>query len=105
MRKLAALIALALAALLLASACGGGGPPAATPTPTPAPAAVATPTPTPVATPTATPTVAPATGKIAFISDRDGNGEVYVMNADGTGQTNLTNNPSDDFGPAWSPAP
>jgi hypothetical protein len=47
----------------------------------------------------------PATAKIAFVSDRDGNGEVYVMNDDGTGQTNLANNPADDAQPAWSPAP
>ena len=25
------------------------------------------------------------------------------MNADGTGQKNLTNNPADDYNPAWSP--
>ncbi|WP_203884821.1 hypothetical protein, partial [Planotetraspora kaengkrachanensis] len=30
-------------------------------------------------------------GKIAFTSVRDGNDEIYVMNADGSGQTNLTN--------------
>ncbi|MGZ5548252.1 MAG: TolB family protein, partial [Nitrososphaeraceae archaeon] len=40
---------------------------------------------------------------IAFESNRDGNGEIYVMNADGTGQTNLTNNPTaDDSDPSWS---
>jgi dipeptidyl aminopeptidase/acylaminoacyl peptidase len=44
-----------------------------------------------------------ANGKIAFVSDRDGNAEIYVMNPDGTGQTNLTNNPADDRTPAWSP--
>ena len=44
-----------------------------------------------------------ANGKIAFASDRDGNYEIYVMNADGSGQTNLTNNPADDHAPAWSP--
>jgi Tol biopolymer transport system component len=46
---------------------------------------------------------APAAGKIAFASDRDGNIEVYVMNDDGSGQINLTNNPAEDFVPAWSP--
>src|SRR3989304_2986660 len=42
-----------------------------------------------------------ANGKIAFHSDRDGNYEIYAMNADGSGQTNLTNNPASDGGPAW----
>lgn len=41
--------------------------------------------------------------KIAFQSNRDGNREIYVMNANGTGQTNLTNNLAEDFAPAWSP--
>ena len=45
----------------------------------------------------------PAAGKIAFMSDRDGNDEIYVMNADGSGQTNLTNNAAGDYHPAWSP--
>jgi len=42
-------------------------------------------------------------GKIAFESTRDGNDEIYVMNADGTGQTRLTNNAAHDFRPSWSP--
>ncbi len=42
-------------------------------------------------------------GKIAFRSFRDGNLEIYVMNADGSGQPNLTNSPAFDFAPAWSP--
>src|SRR3989442_7570494 len=41
--------------------------------------------------------------KIAFGSDRDGNPEIYVMNADGSGVTRLTNNPATDFQLAWSP--
>jgi WD40-like Beta Propeller Repeat len=41
--------------------------------------------------------------KILFTSDRDGNREIYVMNPDGTGQTNLTANPAADFNPVWSP--
>jgi hypothetical protein len=28
---------------------------------------------------------------------------IYVMAADGSGVTNLTNNPGDDYGPVWSP--
>ena len=43
-------------------------------------------------------------GRIAFTSDRTGNWEIYAMNADGTGVTNLTRDPSaDDQAPAWSP--
>ena len=42
-------------------------------------------------------------GKIAFVSGRDGNNEIYVMNADGTDQTRLTDNPAYDSGPSWSP--
>src|SRR5438105_3879553 len=36
-----------------------------------------------------------ANGKMAFVSWRDGNDEIYVMNPDGGNQTNLTNNSSD----------
>jgi Tol biopolymer transport system component len=42
-------------------------------------------------------------GKIAFDSDRDGDTEIYVMNADGSGVTQLTNNLATDCQPAWSP--
>jgi Tol biopolymer transport system component len=38
-----------------------------------------------------------------FVSRRDGNSEIYVMNADGSGLRNLTRAPSDDLDPAWSP--
>ena len=44
-----------------------------------------------------------ANGKIAFTSDRDGNHEIYVMNADGTNQVRLTNNSVADDYPTWSP--
>ena len=44
-----------------------------------------------------------ANGKIAFTSDRDGNSEIYLMNADGTGQTRLTNSPDSEDYPTWSP--
>ena len=42
-------------------------------------------------------------GKIAFESLRDGNMEIYVMNADGSGQMSLTNNLAEDIDPAFSP--
>ena len=49
------------------------------------------------------PSWSPDGDRIAYVSDRDGNPEVYVMNADGTGQTRLTDNDQMDGGPAWSP--
>lgn len=41
--------------------------------------------------------------KIAFVSDRDHNLELYLMNADGTQQVNLTNSAGADQSFAWSP--
>ncbi len=41
-------------------------------------------------------------GKIVFESDRDGNFEIYSMNADGTEVTRLNINPADDSQPVWS---
>ncbi|NIM51841.1 MAG: hypothetical protein GTO22_21785, partial [Gemmatimonadales bacterium] len=40
---------------------------------------------------------------IAFMSDRDGNWEIYVMGADGSNPVRLTDNPASDYDPAWSP--
>lgn len=45
----------------------------------------------------------PIAGKIAFASNRDGNYEIYVMDADGSNQTRLTNNTTLDDWPSWSP--
>jgi TolB protein len=42
-------------------------------------------------------------GRIAFTTNRTGNFEIFAMNADGSGQTNLTNNICLDAQPAWSP--
>ena len=41
--------------------------------------------------------------QIAFTSGRDGNAEIYVMDADGKNQVRLTNHPTYDFDPDWSP--
>ncbi len=41
--------------------------------------------------------------RIVFVSDRDGNREIYAMDGDGSNQSNLTNHPAADFGPTWSP--
>jgi TolB protein len=40
---------------------------------------------------------------IAFSSNRDGNNEIYVSRANGTGVRRLTNSPGIDVSPSWSP--
>jgi hypothetical protein len=76
-------------------------------TPSPAPTvtpAIPTPTPTPSPTPTPTPFPTPimppgGNGKIAFERNRD----IYVMEANGSNLTNITNSLTTDGAPAWSP--
>ena len=41
--------------------------------------------------------------QIAFVSNRDGSGEIYVMEADRTQQRQLTHTSSFNIDPAWSP--
>jgi len=41
--------------------------------------------------------------RIAFTSTRDGDPEIYVMRADGTGARRLTTTPGRDAHPSWSP--
>jgi hypothetical protein len=41
--------------------------------------------------------------KILFVSDRDGNAEIYSCNIDGSNINRLTNNAGTDDQPAWSP--
>ena len=45
----------------------------------------------------------PTSGRIAFVSNRDGNDEIYVMNADGSNVLRLTHDPGKDWVPRWSP--
>ena len=47
--------------------------------------------------------VVEAQAQIAFMSHRDGNWDIYVMDADGDNQRNLSNNDFDDQYPSWSP--
>ena len=44
-----------------------------------------------------------AHAQIAFMSERDGNKEIYVMGADGRSPRNITRHPADDWTPALSP--
>ncbi|HLF02411.1 MAG TPA: hypothetical protein VI547_10580 [Anaerolineales bacterium] len=76
--------------------------------PTQPPRATATPRGTlrPTSVPSPTPTTPPlvqASGFIAFNSTRDGNTEIYVMDAVGTNPRNLTTNPAEDYLLGWSP--
>jgi Tol biopolymer transport system component len=42
-------------------------------------------------------------GQIAFVSNRDGNYEIYAMTDDGSDEIRLTENDANDFDPSWSP--
>jgi Tol biopolymer transport system component len=44
-----------------------------------------------------------STARIAFVSTRNGDRDIYVMNADGSAQTRLTDFPGWDFDLSWSP--
>ncbi|MEZ4768478.1 MAG: hypothetical protein R2844_08630 [Caldilineales bacterium] len=45
----------------------------------------------------------PATnGLIAFVSDRDGNAEIYTVRPDGSDQQRITNHPAEDLSPSWT---
>ena len=41
--------------------------------------------------------------RVAFMSNREGNWEIYVVNTDGSGLRRLTNNAANDGLPAWAP--
>ena len=65
--------------------------PTPTPTPNSTPNTTSSPTPTADLTMSAS-SRSPDGTKIAFTSERDGNAEIYIMNADGTNITQLTDN-------------
>lgn len=43
------------------------------------------------------------TERIAFVSERDGNPQIYVMEVDGSGQARVTFDFNDNMDPTWSP--
>lgn len=116
-------IALVLVAAAVVFALSQQQAPAAAPTPTTeitsvAAAASATQPPAVSVTETTAPTLTPAaatraaiplanagsaSGEIAFVSNRDGNDEIYLMNSDGSDQRRLTDNPRNDTELSWSP--
>jgi len=49
------------------------------------------------------PSWSPDGDHIAFASDRDGDWEIYVINADGTDLRQITDNDHGDWDPSWSP--
>ncbi|HRX02481.1 MAG TPA: hypothetical protein P5148_04990 [Anaerolineae bacterium] len=127
-RKRGRRIALGISGLLLWSSALAGCNQAnttatATATATAQPSAISTPSPVvaqtatqPVASPTAPPSpvdtpdqpvdqtsIPQFLGRIVFHSDRDGDLDIYSMNADGSDLQQLTDSPGRDFEPDWSP--
>jgi Tol biopolymer transport system component len=49
------------------------------------------------------PEASPDGQQVAFMSQRDGNWEVYIVNLDGSGLQRLTRNSANDGLPTWSP--
>ena len=49
------------------------------------------------------PALSPDGGKVAFVSHRDGNPEIYVLDIAAQTLANVTNNDAADLDPAWSP--
>lgn len=52
---------------------------------------------------TSYPNWSPDGRRIVYQSNRTGNSEIYVMNADGSGVIRLTDDPATDENPSWSP--
>jgi len=73
------------------------------PTSTQLPTATPTPTSTPSPTPVPSPKPLDIEGEIAFVSDRDGGYQIYLMSADGSQVRQLTEGPGENAKPAWSP--
>ena len=48
------------------------------------------------------PSISPDGSKIAFLSERDGATDIFVVGADGTGEIRLTRTPEEESQPGWS---
>ena len=48
------------------------------------------------------PSPSPTSDEVVFVSNRDGNNEIYIQTADGE-IINITNHPAEDLYPTWSP--
>jgi Tol biopolymer transport system component len=73
-------------------------PATSTPTATPSPSPTATPSPTPTVTPTPTPKMPP---RIAYVSNRTGSPQIFIIGSDGAGDTQLTTEGVNQH-PFWS---
>ena len=49
------------------------------------------------------PSWSPDGSRIAFVSNREGNYDIFVIDSDGSGLQRLTTSPDDEEGPKWSP--
>ena len=49
------------------------------------------------------PAWSPDSKKLAFVSNRTGNNEIFIIGADGLLPKQITDNTADDISPAWSP--
>lgn len=88
-------IALGLFTIFMLLGLGRKPGPAAAPSPEPSVQAMAT--------TGAMPPPLPVVAQLAFTSDRDGNNEIYLMDSDGSNIIRLTDDPANDWAPAWSP--
>jgi Tol biopolymer transport system component len=50
------------------------------------------------------PSWSPDGNNLAFVSGRNGNGDIYTMRRDGSALFRLTANETDDYAPSWSPS-
>lgn len=102
-------ILISFCAILLAACASPGQPVSSTETPTQITAPILTATPTKTVFNTLTPSTMPSlnpkpsTQFIAFSSNEQGNWDIYRMNLDGTGKTQISFDASDERLPAWSP--